>query len=168
MEQYALYLSLRYLINSLNANYKTSFNDMDLNKGGVVGVYIRGAEPSDYRDLASGEYYNYSARVQLLFQCENNQDKLLEMLGLISKVRSALVRASNSINPTLPVIRYLEREIIKGQPETQEQEIKVRYNLTRLLGEVEFKGKTGQGLSMYSLNIKIFYNIEGGTSNASD
>ena len=74
MEQYILYLALKEMVNSLNNNFKCSFNDMDSNKDNVVGIYIKGAEPSTYRTLKDGKYYNMFA-----WDCDMTADEWYEM-----------------------------------------------------------------------------------------
>lgn len=163
MEQYALYLALKSIIVGLGGNYKYSFNDMDLNGKNVAGIFIKGAEPSEYRAVASGKYYNYSSRVQILIQGDNNNSSLMDMLGHISKVRETLIVASNGIYNTTPQIKWIDGEIQYNSDGTlQGDDVYVRLNKVDLLGEVDFKGKTGQGLPKYSLNLKVYYSIQGG------
>lgn len=170
MEQYALYLALKNILLSLSDEFKYSFNDMDSNGKNVAGIYIKGAEPSEYRSISDGSYYNYISRVQLLYQGDNNNNSLMSMLILVSKVRNALIRASNRIYTTSPQISYMGNSIVfrnKNEPfREEEEEVKVILTKVDLLGEVDFKGKTGQGLPKYSLNFKINYSlIEGGDNN---
>lgn len=170
MEQYALYLALKNILLSLSDEFKYSFNDMDSNGKNVAGIYIKGAEPSKYRSISDGSYYNYVSRVQLLYQGDNNNNSLMNMLILVSKVRDALIRASNRIYTTSPQISYMGNSIVfrnKNEPlREEEEEVKVILTKVDLIGEVDFKGKTGQGLPKYSLNFKINYSlIEGGDTN---
>ena len=58
MEQYVLYLILKEMVKNLDTSFKYTFNDMDSNSDYSVGIYIKGAEPSEYRSLKDGKYFN--------------------------------------------------------------------------------------------------------------
>lgn len=161
MEQYILYLVLKGIIKGLNSKYKISFNDMDENGVDVIGVYIKGAEPSQYRELSTGRYYNYSARAQILIQCDNNSNSLFELLNLATKIRDAMISTSNVIYNNIPDVKYIDGDYRKINKDTDAEGESVNLGLSSvsLLGETDFKGKTSQGKARYSLNFKIHYFI---------
>lgn len=148
MEQYALYLAIKKIIKELNNNYNISFNDMDFNKENSIGVYIKGGEVSNYRNISTGDYYNYIARVQLLLQGGKTVDSLYNLLNLASNIRNEIIHRSNS-----NMIILSDNKILKS-------DIEINFGLIKLLGDVSFDSKTSQGLPKYSINIKINYFIK--------
>lgn len=156
MEQYILYLYLKSVLKSINDVFKCSFNDMDMNKGNVCGIYIKGGEPSEYRDLASGNYINNTARIQFLLQGSDSTQSLFDVLDAVSKLKKALVISSNTVyNLSESDIENLNSKLSS----TKYEGVKLFINLTRLLGEVDFKGKTSQSLPRYSLNLHTYYSV---------
>lgn len=164
MEQYALYLVLKKILNEISEVFRVSFNDMDFNKGNVCGIYIKAGEPSEYRLLGSGDYLNHSARVQFLFQGSLNNQTLFTMLDAASKLRETLCRSCNRTIVAPPNIRWVDGELAvvnDDVPVEEGEEVTVTISLIALLGEVDFKGKSEQGIPRYSLNFKIYYSIGG-------
>lgn len=161
MEQYILYMVLKNIIKEISNDYKITFNDMDDNGVDVIGIYIKGAEPSQYRELGTGNYYNYTARAQLLLQCDNNTNSLFKLLNIVTRIRSALISTSNVIYNNLSNIRYSDGCFIRVGDDNIVEGEKINLGLSSisLLGETDFKGKTGQGKARYSLNFKINYFI---------
>lgn len=152
MEQYYIYLLLKQLVKEMDDRYTITFNDMDFNKPFSIGIYVKQAEPSDYREVKTGKYWNIKSRVQFVMQGPNTGNmSLFSLLELASKIKGKLVTYCNSVweldNP------------IKDFIPTDKVELAI--SLTELLGDVDFKGKTAQGLPKYSLNFKIYYQIGG-------
>lgn len=164
MEQYALYLALKEMLLSISQDFKISFNDMDINKGNVCGIYIKAGEPSEYRTISQGHYMNHSARVQFMFQGDNSNDSLFDVLRVASKLKDSLIISSNTTKSTPKTIRWIDGElaVVNGDSEiTDDEVVTVLMSLVTMLGEVDFKGKSEQGLPRYSLNFKIYYSIGG-------
>lgn len=160
MEQFALYLFLKSIVNSIDDSIKCTFNDMDFNKPNSCGIYIKGSEQSSYRDIATGHYFNYGARVQFLLQGANSEDSLFNILNVASKIRDTLVLSCNKLYDIDTKVHMMQDGTIIIDNESTEDNISVRIILIHLLGEVDFKGKTTQGLPKYSINFKILYNVE--------
>lgn len=148
MEQYALYILLKNIIKEINSNYSISFNDMDFNKENSIGIYIKGGEVSNYRDLSDGRYYNYIARVQFMLQGGKTLDSLERVLYTGSNLRDRLITMSNTSHNILA-----DNKIIHDN-------LKLSLGLVKLLGDVNFDSKTSQGLPKYSINFKINYYIK--------
>lgn len=152
MEQFYIYLVIKQIIQSIDDRYTITFNDMDFNKPLSVGVYIKQAEPSDYRDIRTGNYWNIKSRVQILFQGPNTGNQsLFSLMALASKIKQKISTSCNTrFEVENPVIDFISTE-----------KVQVMFSLTELLGDVDFKGKTAQGIPRYSLNFKIYYQIGG-------
>lgn len=158
MEQYALYLVMKQKLNEIDDTLKCSFNDMDSNAANVVGIYIRGGSTPKDRELATGEYFNYTARVQFLLQGDNSKNSLMKIMSTASSLRKALIRCSNlgfSVNEQL---KWVDGNVVYD-PEDKlgGNDISVLLTKVSLLGEVDFKGKTTQGLPKYSINFMVEY-----------
>ena len=148
MEQYALYVLLKNIIKDINNKYTVSFNDMDFNKENSVGIYIRGGEVSQYRDISTGRYYNYVSRVQFLLQGGKTVNSLYDVLSLASELRDRLIILNNTNHSIVA-----DNKIIKDN-------LTIDLGLVKLLGDVNFTEKTSQGLPKYSINFKINYIIK--------
>ena len=172
MEQYVLYLVLKEIAKQLDSNFNYSFSDMDSNADNVCGIYIKGAEPSEYRTLSDGEYYNIINRVQFLIQGGLDNDSLMNSLRLGSNIKDTLIRASN---------RYItapskigkdgdgkivittdgnEETVTDGDEETLES-ITVMLTKVDLLSGLVNIGKSEQGRPRYSINFRINYELGG-------
>lgn len=158
MEQYILYLALKEIVNSLNNNFKCSFNDMDSNKDNVVGIYIKGAEPSTYRTLKDGKYYNTINRVQFLIQGGLDNNSLLNCLNL-----------STMIKESLPATYNLYKNIAVKERDSKILNINIKDNNVvnlliikiDLMSDIISLGKSEQGRPRYSINFKVTYNLGG-------
>lgn len=163
MEQYALYLALKLICQGINSTYRYTFNDMDFNKSNVCGIYIKGGEPSEYREIATGVYYNYSARVQFLIQGGLGNDSLMELLKLAGNIRNTLIQASNKVYNAAGQVKLVDGAVLYDKDgDIEGEDVYVRLSLVALMGETDFKGKSSQGLPIYSLNLRVYYSIEGG------
>ena len=158
MEQYALYLLMKDQVNSLDENFTCSFNDMDFNKPNVVGIYVRGGNTPRYREISTGKYFNYTARVQFIIQGDNSKESLMTTMGLASSLRNALVSSSNLEFSVRDQVKWVEGGIVYD-PEDKlgGSDISVVLVRVSLMGEVNFKGKTTQGLPKYSINFYVEY-----------
>lgn len=97
VEQFALFLGFKSIIQELGLSFGSiTFNDMNSNKSNVAGVFIRGDAPSEYRDVATGEYYNLAARVQFLMNGSIEKSGLMKLLSDASKLRHKLVKLGSS------------------------------------------------------------------------
>lgn len=158
MEQYALYLVMKSKVSEIDNSIKCSFNDMNSNKADVCGIYIKGGETPKYRELASGKYYNYSARVQFLLQGGNNKDSLMDIMSIASCLRNTLICDSNLVEDVNEQVKWVDGKCVYDPANTLGgSDIQVTLCKVSLLGEVDFKGKTGQGLPKYSINFRIEY-----------
>lgn len=147
MEQFALYLILKNIIKDIDIDnkYTISFNDMDFNKPYSLGIYVKGGEVSQYRQLGTGQYLNYVNRVQLIIQGDRSNEGLADTLRIASKIRNTFVILNNK-NIDVP-----ENSFFEGQT------LQIQLGLVKLLGEVNFNNKTAQGLPVYSINFKFNY-----------
>lgn len=162
MEQYVLYLVLKEIAKELNSNFEYSFNDMDSNADNVCGIYIKGAEPSQYRTLSDGKYYNIINRVQFLIQGGLDNDSLMNSLRLGSNLKDALIRASNKyiIAPSKIGIDGDGQIVIATDGQTLES-LTVVLTKVDLLSDLVNIGKSEQGRPRYSINFRINYELGG-------
>lgn len=162
MEQYVLYLVLKELVKEFNSQFKYSFNDMDSNADNVAGIYIKGAEPSQYRTLSDGQYYNIINRVQFLIQGGLDNDSLMNCLRLGSNLKDALISASNRyiIAPSKIGCNEDGQIVITEDGQTL-QSITVVLTKVDLLSDLVSLGKSEQGKPRYSINFKINYELGG-------
>ena len=158
MEQYALYLIMKDQVKAIDSNYKCSFNDMDSNAPNVIGIYIKSGGTPRKREISTGKYFNYTARVQFLIQGDNNKNSLMTTMQLASSLRNALICDSNLEFPVNEQIKWVDGKIVYD-PEDMlgGNDISVLLTKVSLLGEVDFKGKTTQGLPKYSINFRVEY-----------
>lgn len=165
MEQYALYLILRDIVASTGCMFKCSFNDMNSNADNVTGIYIKGAEPSSYRTLGDGEYYNIINRVQFLIQGGLDNSSLMSCLRLGSDLKNTLIKSSNKIiNATDKIGLDGDSRIILSSDVTAGQKltsIKVILAKVDMLSDLVNIGKSEQGRPRYSINFRIHYEIGG-------
>jgi len=160
LEQYVLYLVLKDIVNSINDTFKTSFNDMDSNKDNVVGIYIKGSEPSKYRSLADGRYLNIVNRVQFLIQGGLDKNSLMNSLKLASKIRKSLITTCNATIEAPSQIAIRDDEIIVDNDNT-ESSVEVIITKFDILGDVTSLGKSEQGKPRYSINFRVNYTVRG-------
>lgn len=162
MEQYVLYLVLKEIAKELNSNFEYSFNDMDSNKDNVAGIYIKGAEPSQYRTLKDGVYYNIINRVQFLIQGGLDNNSLMNSLRLGSNLKETLIRASNRYIIAPSKIGVDEDGQIKIQEDGETlQGLTVVLTKVDLMSDLVSLGKSEQGRPRYSINFKINYELGG-------
>lgn len=162
MEQYVLYLVLKEIAKELDSGFGYSFNDMDSNADNVAGIYIKGAEPSQYRTIGSGEYFNIVNRVQFLIQGGLDNDSLMRCLKLGSKLKDNLIRASNRyiIAPSKIGKDENGQIVIATEGQTLES-LTVVLTKVDLLSDLVSLGKSEQGRPRYSINFKINYELGG-------
>lgn len=164
MEQFALYLVLKELCKEMDTSYKYSFNDMDSNADNVVGIYIKGAEPSEYRTVANGEYHNIINRVQFLIQGGICADSLMNSLRLGSNIKHTLIKTFNkyiivpsklgiNTNGEIKVVGETEGEVLES--------FSIVLTKVDMLSDLVNIGKSEQGRPRYSINFKIKYEIGG-------
>lgn len=160
MEQYALYLVLKDIINSLGYNFSISFNDIDINGDEVIGILIKSGSNPKYRELKTGEYAGYSNRVQILVQSSYDKGSLFSTLNLTEKIRDVLTSDVNNNIYKLRSLRYIGNKLSEVKNNSTEgEEVSLGISSTHLVGDVDFKGKTSQTRSIYSLNLLINYYI---------
>lgn len=158
MEQYALYLVMKDVVNGLNKGFVCSFNDMDLNKPNVVGIYIRGGNTPRYRELSTGGYYNYTARVQFILQGDSSKESLMSVLSLASDLRHAMENSCNLVIDVKEQLKWVNGKITYDPTnKLGGSDISVLLTRVSLMGEVSFKGKTTQALPIYVINTYIEY-----------
>lgn len=162
MEQYVLYLVLKEIAKQLDSNFKYSFNDMDSNADNVCGIYIKGAEPSQYRALSGGEYYNIINRVQFLIQGGLDNNSLMNSLRLGSNLKDTLIRASNRyiIAPS-KIGKDEDGQIVIATDGQTLESLTVVLTKVDLLSDLVNIGKSEQGRPRYSINFRINYELGG-------
>lgn len=162
MEQYVLYLVLKEIAKQLDSNFDYSFNDMDSNADNVCGIYIKGAEPSQYRTLSDGEYYNIINRVQFLIQGGLDNDSLMNSLRLGSNLKDTLIRASNRyIDAPSKIGKDGDGQIVPATDEETLECLTVVLTKVDLLSDLVNIGKSEQGRPRYSINFRINYELGG-------
>lgn len=162
MEQFALYLVLRDLFKKWGVALSPSFNDVDSNGRNVMGVFIRSGGASKYRNIASGKYYNYSSRVQVLLYGDLSSNSLMDVLSAAGIIRNNIVQENNSEHLITSKFRFNDGNLVYvGSEEELSEDVIVRFARVSLLSEVSFVGKTTQGVPRYSLNFKVNYSIGG-------
>lgn len=162
MEQYVLYLILKEIAKELDNGFKYSFNDMDSNADNVTGIYIKGAEPSQYRTLSNGEYFNIINRVQFLIQGGLDNDSLMRCLNLGSNLKNTLIRASNRYIIAPSKVRKDENgQIVLIKDEQTAEGLKVVLTKVDMLSDLVNLGKSEQGRPRYSINFRINYELGG-------
>lgn len=160
MEQYALYLVIKKLINELGYNFKVSFNDFDTNADEVIGIYVRGGNTPEYRELSTGKYYNFSSRIQILIQSGLSKNSLLKCLDLSSKIREVLTSDSNNIISQVDTLKCIDGKIIEDKNNTLVGEtVDLGISKSKLIGDIGIKDKTPQNRSIYSINLLFDYFI---------
>ena len=162
MEQYVLYLVLKEIAKELDSGFGYSFNDMDSNADNVSGIYIKGAEPSQYRTIGSGEYFNIVNRVQFLIQGGLDNDSLMRCLNLGSKLKDTLIRTSNRyiIAPS-KIGKDVNGQIVIAKEGQTLESLTVVLTKVDLLSDLVSLGKSEQGRPRYSINFKINYELGG-------
>lgn len=142
MEQYILYLAIKYIIESINSDYSIKYNDIDKLKNNSIGIYIKSGIVPNYRTLSDAEYSNNISRVQILFQFNNEAANILQALSDIQKVKNTLDTTFNLYyNTDNP--EYNNILIIK----------------TNNLGGIDYLGKNNQDLNKYTLNYEVTFNL---------
>lgn len=162
MEQYALYLMLKDVINKLGYNYKISFNDYDINSDDVIGILFKSGNNPKYRELSTGKYYGYANRVQILIQSGYSKDSLFKLLNTISDIRNVLTSDINNIEYRIDSLKYIDNTIVDNSDNSYStgDDVVVGITSTHMIGDVDFKLKDGQNRSVYSLNLMINYYIK--------
>ena len=160
MEQYCLYLVLKDIINKLGYNYKISFNDYDINGDNIIGILFKSGNNPKYRELSTGKYYGYTNRVQLVIQSSYNKDSLVELLNLIYKIREVLTSGINNKRYKVNSVKYIAGIFsLINNDNIDGDDVYVTISKTHLIGDVDFKSKTSQTRSIYSINLMFDYFI---------
>lgn len=161
MEQYALYLVIKKLIKDAGFSGSITYNDYDSNKDNVVGVIIKGGSSPKYRELGHGKYYGFTSRVQILMQSGLSKNSLINALELSSKVREVLTSdvLNNIYQPTGIHEVQGKLKLIEKNSTEEGNIVNLGISSTHMIGDIDFKGKTGQTRSVYSLNMLINYFI---------
>ena len=161
MEQYALYLVIKEIAQQINNKIKYTFNDMDSNKGNVCGIYIKVAEPSEYRGISDGKYFNNIVRVQLLIQSDLSTNSYFECFECLSSVRDAIIGTYNVYRDVSPTkVGFSEGGELKYNDGTEQlKPAKVIITNANLLSDIINVGKSEQGKQRFSINIKVSYKI---------
>ena len=169
MEEYALYCYIRDIIKNITSDFVISHNDYDLNGNNIIGVVTSGGMTPEYRNLKSGEYYNYNTRMQLILQSSLDKDDLFKLLELLSKLR--LIFSASCINqPTLiKDVVFKDGSLVRYSDQLEEySDCILTISRTGMIGEARFRGKTSQGKPIYVMNYNINYYFEqGGVHNGS-
>lgn len=161
MRQYALYLALKELLTELGCPYSAIYyNDRDELKEGAVSIYVRSGVLSKLRRLADGYYIGKYDRVQLVIQTGRTKEEILQGMEFGNKLEDKLpgifnkdiAIPSNKLVMTSDGIE-ISSTVVTGDP----------FNLTILQTNPQSglisMGKTEQGLSLFSINIIVNYDI---------
>lgn len=159
MEQYVLYLVLKNLVKKLNNEFKYSFNDMNSNGDNVAGVYVKGAEPSEYRALGDAHYFNIINRVQFLIQGSLDKNSLMGCLNLGSDIKKALINTYNVYITAPSEIGYDDSKNITIDSKKITSTIDVMITKIDMLSDLVSLGKSEQGKPRYSINFKVYYEL---------
>lgn len=163
MEQYCLFCVIRDLILSIDPSFSISFSDMDFTQPLAVGVYIRGGIPVRRRDLASGRYAGVSARVQLTINAGESTESLMTTLSLLSEIRTQLSEACNHSFDVADVCYNSQGRLCLTDTLAKRGEagapVKLLVTLTRMTGDVGFKGVSELDMPVYSCNFQIQYSL---------
>ena len=163
MEQYALYLVIKEIIDNLGYNFKTSFNDYDINGDNVIGIIFKGGTNPQYRELSTGKYYGYTNRVQLIIQSGYTKASLLNTLSILKNIRDILTSGIiNKVYRAGSMRNSGGRLFINDNSgnDNSGNEVYVWITRTHLIGDVEFKSKSSQTRSIYSINMMFEYFIK--------
>lgn len=164
MEQYIVFLWIKSLLKSLNSGIAVSYNDMDFNASNVCGVYIKGADVTRYRELATSKYMNLTCRAEIVIQGGLTSDSLFNCLDLLDKFRSTAVLACNTLI-YVPEVIYVNGGLsLASGAEEDGSAVYLFISKASLLSDINFLGKNTQGKPMYSLNLKIDFKIKKGDS----
>ena len=164
MEQYALYIALKSIVQAIDSSFAYSFNDMDSNKGNVASITIKGGEASNYRTLAKGQYFNHNSRPQFLMQADLNEDSLQNMLSVNSKIIKTLMLASNTfidVSSKLGITTAGDIVKVTTANQTSLRGLTVVILQVDISGDPVYVGKSEQGRPRYSINMRIKYGIGG-------
>lgn len=160
MEQYALYLVLKEIISKLGYDFKISFNDYDINGDNIIGILFKSGSNPKYRELSTGKYYDYTNRVQLVIQSSYSKSSLIDTLNLIKNIRDVLTSSVLNNIYLVNTLRCRDNKITDSITDNSGDEVYVGITKTHLIGDTDFKGKTSQTRSIYSLNIMFDYFIK--------
>ena len=161
LEQYALYLVLKDIINKLGYGFEISFNDYDINGDNIVGITCKDGNTPKYRELSTGKYYGCTNRVQFIIQSGITKSSLINTLNLISNIKEILT--SNIINNKYIVssLRYIDGKIIENTNDKSGEDVYVWVTKIHLIGGGnDFKGKTSQTRSIYAINTMFEYYVQ--------
>ena len=162
MEQYVLYLILKEIAKQLDSNFNYSFNDMDSNADNVCGIYIKGAEPSQYRTISDGEYYNIINRVQFFIQGGLDNNSLMNCLKLGSNLKDTLIRSSNRyIVAPSKIGKDGDGKIVIATDGQTLDSLTVVLAKVDMLSDLVNIGKSEQGRPRSSINFRMNYELGG-------
>lgn len=163
MERYALFLVMKDIVKEIDANIKCSKDDMDFNAPGSCGIYFRNGGVSNYRELATGEYYNYKANVEFVMTSGNDKQSLMNLMSNISRLRNTLQKYCNVVveNGSIEQLKWVDDVGIVYDPNNEKGGVDIIVNIakTTLMSDVSFIGKTQQGLPKYTLDVRCDFSI---------
>lgn len=153
MREYLIYLYLKQIIDSLtDSQYSFGYNNLRLERDNYISIYIRSQDPSGYRVLRSGQYYNTRQRVQVLIQSGLSDESYMEQQVLATQIFDTFSLLNN---------KFFEIDIPdKLNKHIQGDKVSGVITLTTPLGSVQFDRRTTQGRVIQSLNFIIEYNLE--------
>lgn len=160
LEQYALYLVLKDIINKLGYGFEISFNDYDINGDNIVGITFKSGNNPKYRELSTGKYYGYTNRVQFTIQSGNTKSSLLNTLNLIGDIREVLTSSIINNKYIVSSLRCIDGKITEDIDGNSGEEVYVWVTNVHLIGGADFKGKTSQTRSIYTINTMFEYYVQ--------
>lgn len=162
MEQYALYLALKMILQQWQGQAFTfGFNDMDANADFDCGIYVSGEAPGTARDM-QGNYYNRLARVQFLAQSDLSHEGNLATAGFMGFIRNTL---PTTLNKTCTVTGVGIDSVTGFVVQDPEGSLSVGIVVCDIAHDTIPLGKNSQGRQRYSLNALVTYTIIHGGEN---
>lgn len=160
MEEDALYLVIKQLINSIDSGFKVRHNNLIMTEKNSVRVTITSGYDSGKRSLSDGHYYNRGSRVQVLVQSGDDLSSLHRAKYLVSKLIDTLSMASNKQYIIQSSLAWEDNELVYKEGVT-DSNVKVNILKSDKIGSVTFEGKTSERLQRYSINFNIQYSVGG-------
>jgi hypothetical protein len=158
MEQYALFLALKQLLEQYTAQpFTFGFNDVDSNADFDCGIYIQDSEGGEYRDLTGG-YRNRIARVQFSAISDLTSTGNIATAGFMGYIRNLLPQLITSV--AVPQMGIDGDGMVIEDPEGVYSPAEVVIIKTKLITGVIPLGKQSQGRAEYSLNALITFIVK--------
>ena len=128
-----------------------TFNDMDVKATNNIGVYIKGSQVSNYRDLSSGKYLSRMADIVLNYNCYNTKEGIFDGISKLEAIRDKLETVNNK-----------RVYFSNGQLSDKDNyDSFLSISQIDLMSDILYLGKNSFNIPGYSIRFKITY-IKGG------